>query len=97
MSFYVLSDLHTDYAQSMSAIPKYLKPWLLDADDLIIAGDISTNFFVTVETLKYLGTIYKNVYWVPGNHDYVPYINGRVNYHSFDFMETLKRACDFEK
>ena len=95
MSFYILSDLHTDYAKSIEDIPEYLSPWLMDADNLIVAGDISTNFDATVETLKYLGSVYENVYWVPGNHDYVPCENVVKNCHSFEYMEMLKKACSF--
>lgn len=67
----VLSDIHSEEPGKKEFYSKYLS-CLNDSKVLILAGDIGT--FKERDNLKefltFATTIYSNVLWVPGNHDY---------------------------
>jgi metallophosphoesterase superfamily enzyme len=45
--------------------------YLVPADYIVVAGDISNNMLMSVRFLQWLASKYKMVYWTHGNHDYV--------------------------
>ncbi|GAA0159868.1 hypothetical protein LIER_16549 [Lithospermum erythrorhizon] len=65
---FVISDLHTDYAENMSWV-RSLSHKRDDNDVLIVAGDVAEtlkNFILTMSLLK---ERFQHVFFVPGNHD----------------------------
>lgn len=65
---FVLSDLHTDYADNMKWAT-CLSTVRYKNDVLLVAGDVAetyNNFFSTMSLLK---DRFEHVFYVPGNHD----------------------------
>ncbi|KAH7529502.1 hypothetical protein FEM48_Zijuj05G0190700 [Ziziphus jujuba var. spinosa] len=65
---FVLSDLHTDYAENMKWV-KSLSADRYKNDVLLVAGDVAetyNNFLLTMSLLK---DRFEHVFYVPGNHD----------------------------
>lgn len=65
---FVVSDLHTDYAENMKWV-KCLSSVEYKKDVLLVAGDVAETydkFFVTMSLLK---ERFQQVFFVPGNHD----------------------------
>ncbi|KAF3438422.1 hypothetical protein FNV43_RR21184 [Rhamnella rubrinervis] len=65
---FVLSDLHTDYAENLKWV-KCLSTVRYKNDVLLVAGDVAetyNNFFSTMSLLK---DRFEHVFYVPGNHD----------------------------
>lgn len=52
-------------------LEQQLEPVTQFADGLILAGDITNDAIERVEVLEYLSTVYKDLIFVLGNHDYV--------------------------
>lgn len=63
---YGISDLHTDYDANLAFVENM--PERLE-DVLIVAGDISDDIPRLVETLSILKAKYKDVFFIPGNHE----------------------------
>ena len=68
LQVFVVSDLHTDYAENMKWV-KCLPSIKHRESILLVAGDVAEtydNFAVTMSLLK---ERYQRVFYVPGNHD----------------------------
>jgi len=102
-TIYVCSDLHIDFYRLENSkisledeFELQMSNFLLKADYLIIAGDISNNMHYMVEFLKWVSKKYEKVLWTHGNHDYV--IDGRrwnIHGKNIDYLAKInKLVCD---
>ncbi len=81
MKIQYASDLHLEFAQNYSFLHR--DRLISKADILILAGDI-TLFYKNHDKEKYfdfLSESFKEVYWLPGNHEY--YGSDVIRYHKF--------------
>lgn len=71
MSFAVISDIHIDRNRDYDIVNQIVEcVRKLSVSALLIAGDISNKYKMTIETIAYLKQQLKMpVYYVPGNHD----------------------------
>lgn len=65
---FVVSDLHTDYAENMKWV-KCLSSINYKNDVLLVAGDVAETYDKFVVTLSLLKERFQHVFFVPGNHD----------------------------
>ena len=66
MKLYALSDIHLNYEvnrQALAALPPHPDDWL------ILAGDIGESLEHLIFALRLLVPRFRQVVWVPGNHD----------------------------
>lgn len=68
LQVFVLSDLHTDYHENMTWV-KCLSAIRYKEDVLIVAGDVAETYKNFVLTMSLLKEKFKQVFFVPGNHD----------------------------
>ncbi|XP_060670552.1 uncharacterized protein LOC107419593 isoform X2 [Ziziphus jujuba] len=89
---FVLSDLHTDYAENMKWV-KSLSADRYKNDVLLVAGDVAetyNNFLLTMSLLK---DRFEHVFYVPGNHDLWYRRDGEDNPDSLQKLNCLLDAC----
>nr|XP_048329813.1 acyl-carrier-protein phosphodiesterase PptH-like isoform X3 [Ziziphus jujuba var. spinosa] len=89
---FVLSDLHTDYAENMKWV-KSLSADRYKNDVLLVAGDVAetyNNFLLTMSLLK---DRFEHVFYVPGNHDLWCRRDGEDNPDSLQKLNCLLDAC----
>lgn len=67
MSLYVWSDLHLDYSGNMTLIKNLDDGY--KQHDIIVAGDLSDRLPVLAQAFDVLASKFKNVFYVPGNHE----------------------------
>lgn len=67
MSLYVWSDLHLDYSGNMMLIKNLDDGY--KQHDIIVAGDLSDRLPVLAQAFDVLASKFKNVFYVPGNHE----------------------------
>lgn len=67
MSLYVWSDLHLDYSGNMMLIKNLDDGY--KQHDIIVAGDLSDRLPVLAQAFDALASKFKNVFYVPGNHE----------------------------
>lgn len=65
---FVLSDLHTDYAENMRWV-KSISTVRHKKDVILIAGDVAEIYGNFVLTMSLLKDRFEHVFYVPGNHD----------------------------
>ena len=65
---FVVSDLHTDYAENLKWV-KSLSSVKHKDDVLLVAGDVAEVYDLFVVTLSLLKERFEHVFYVPGNHD----------------------------
>ena len=65
---FVVSDLHTDYAENMKWV-KCLSNARYKNDVLVVAGDVAETYDNFVLTMSILKDRFEHVFYVPGNHD----------------------------
>lgn len=65
---FVLSDLHTDYAENMMWV-NHISMVTHKKDILLVAGDVAETFKNFVQTMSLLKDRFEHVFYVPGNHD----------------------------
>ncbi|XP_010918026.1 uncharacterized protein [Elaeis guineensis] len=65
---FVMSDLHTDYAENMAWVRRLSTVWYRN-DILIVAGDVAETYKNFVVTMSELKDRFSGVFYVPGNHD----------------------------
>lgn len=68
MSIFVVSDLHTDFAENRRRLQQISSISYLN-DTLIVAGDIADDLRVIGWTLRILKSRFNQVFYVPGNHE----------------------------
>lgn len=66
MKIHLLSDLHTEFWRQGQQILDLVRP----ADVLVLAGDISVGRQNVIKVIKQLAPHYKDVIYIPGNHEY---------------------------
>lgn len=69
MPIYAISDLHTDNRENRELIESITMSDYQN-DTLIVAGDISNNLKVMETTFSLLTTRFKQIFFVPGNHEF---------------------------
>lgn len=68
--FYAVSDLHVDF-RSEEIMDLFDWKSLDSSLPLVVAGDVSNNYSVTMKHLTKLKTHFDNVLFLPGNHDVI--------------------------
>lgn len=67
MKFCLISDVHVDIT---AWDPSRFDQRSADCDTIVVAGDISNDIWQTSYWIRDLKKTWKNVIWLPGNHDY---------------------------
>lgn len=91
VAIFAWSDLHTDYAQSLERIAQLSQQDFRD-DSILLAGDISHQIPIVERTLRLFTHRFRNVFFVPGNHDLWIYKQDYPD--SLQKLDALKRVCD---
>ena len=91
MAIFAWSDLHTDYAKSLERIAQLSQQDYRD-DSILLAGDISHQVSTVEATLRLFTRRFRNVFFVPGNHDLWLYKNDFAD--SLKKLDALRSACD---
>jgi len=68
VSVFVVSDLHTDYAENLKWV-ECLSNVKHRNDVLLVAGDVAETYSMFVVTMSLLKERFDHVFYVPGNHD----------------------------
>lgn len=67
---FVVSDLHTDYAENLNWVKCLSTVNNKHKNDvLLVAGDVAETYDMFVVTMSLLKERFKHVFYVPGNHD----------------------------
>ena len=90
-SLLAVSDLHVSYAENRRVVDR-LHP-TSDDDWLIVAGDVGELFADITGTLGALRTRFRQVIWVPGNHELWTHAEDPVRLRGVSRYEGLVRAC----
>jgi predicted phosphodiesterase len=90
MRVFAVSDLHTDFRENQ-ALVETLPPGEHTGDALIVAGDIADAPDRVEATLSFLRTRFREVFFVPGNHEL--WVRAGTG-DSADKFERLLRLCD---
>ena len=90
MRILAISDLHTDFQQNR-LIVEQLSNTLYKNDILIVAGDIAHQLTIIKDTLSLLRAKFKQLFFVPGNHDL--WVVKQPN-NSIEKLITLLKLCD---
>jgi predicted phosphodiesterase len=89
MRIYAVSDLHTDFRENRVALER--APMTGHRDDvLIVAGDVADSETVLRETLELLAGRFREVFFVPGNHEL--WVRGEER-DSMDKFQSVLRIC----
>ena len=90
---WALSDVHTDRPENMDWITNLGSNGSYMSDTLILAGDVSDDPAVMCATLTSLAQTFKDVFFVPGNHDlWVNTARGGAA-TSLDVLENIFQLC----
>lgn len=90
MRIYAISDLHTDFRANREALER--APMSGHRDDaLIVAGDVADSETVLRETLELLVRRFREVFFVPGNHEL--WVRGETR-DSMEKFRAVLRVCD---
>jgi predicted phosphodiesterase len=82
MKIHLLSDLHTEFWQGGKTAK--LEALVRPADVLVLAGDIGVGRQNVRDVLKHLAPHYKDIIYIPGNHEYY----GGLEFNGFnDFSQ----------
>jgi predicted phosphodiesterase len=90
MRIYAISDLHTDFRENRAALERAALTEHRD-DVLIVAGDIADSEAVLRDTLGWLSGRFREVFFVPGNHEL--WVRGDERDSLQKFNDVL-RLCD---
>lgn len=90
MRIYAISDLHTDFRENRAALERAGLEGHRD-DVLIVAGDIADGEAVLRETLAWLTGRFREVFFVPGNHEL--WVRGDER-DSMQKFHAVLRLCD---
>ena len=90
MRIFAISDLHTDIRENRDALRR--APMGGHRDDvLIVAGDVADSETVLRETLELLAERFREVFFVPGNHEL--WVRGEER-DSLEKFRAVLRVCD---
>ncbi|XP_056692507.1 uncharacterized protein [Spinacia oleracea] len=89
---FVVSDLHTDYAENMAWV-KCISSRSHQEDILLVAGDVAETYDKFFSTMSLLTRRFKHVFFVPGNHDLWCRKEGEDFLDSLDKLNALLHAC----
>lgn len=89
---FVLSDLHTDYAENMRWV-KSISTVRHKKDVILIAGDVAEIYRNFVLTMSLLKDRFEHVFYVPGNHDLWCHREGEDYVSSLQKLNKLLDAC----
>ncbi|PON53601.1 Calcineurin-like phosphoesterase domain, apaH type [Trema orientale] len=89
---FVLSDLHTDYAENMKWV-KSLSTVEYRRDVLLVAGDVAETYNNFILTMSILKDRFEYVFFVPGNHDLWCRREGQDYLNSLEKLNKLIDAC----
>lgn len=89
---FVVSDLHTDYAENMAWV-KCICSTSHQDDILLVAGDVAETYDNFFSTMSLLTRRFKHVFFVPGNHDLWCRKESEDFLDSLDKLNVLLRAC----
>ncbi|XP_075660352.1 uncharacterized protein LOC142630258 isoform X1 [Castanea sativa] len=89
---FVLSDLHTDYAENMRWV-KSISTVRHKKDIILIAGDVAEIYGNFVLTMSLLKDRFEHVFYVPGNHDLWCRREGEDYVDSLQKLNKLLDAC----
>ncbi|XP_065623646.1 uncharacterized protein LOC112019722 [Quercus suber] len=89
---FVLSDLHTDYAENMRWV-KSISTVRHKKDVILIAGDVAEIYGNFVLTMSLLKDRFEHVFYVPGNHDLWCRREGEDYVSSLQKLNKLLDAC----
>jgi predicted phosphodiesterase len=90
MRIYAISDLHTDFRENREALER--APMGGHRDDvLIVAGDVADSETVLRDTLLLLTSRFREVFFVPGNHEL--WVRGEPR-DSMEKFRAVLRVCD---
>lgn len=90
MRIYAISDLHTDFRENRQALERAAMTEHRD-DVLIVAGDVADSETVLRETLQLLASRFREVFFVPGNHEL--WVRGETR-DSMEKFRSVLRICD---
>jgi len=90
-SLLAVSDLHVSYTENRPIVDR-LRP-AADDDWLIVAGDVGEIFADIVDTLSTLRSRFRQVVWVPGNHELWTHPSDPVTLRGADRYAALVSAC----
>lgn len=90
MRILAISDLHTDFKKNRSVL-EGISDTLYQNDCLIVAGDIAHQLSIIKETLTLLRSKFKQLFFVPGNHDLWVV---KQSYNSIEKLITILKLCD---
>ncbi|PON57739.1 Calcineurin-like phosphoesterase domain, apaH type [Parasponia andersonii] len=89
---FVLSDLHTDYAENMKWV-KSLSTVDHRMDVLLVAGDVAETYNNFILTMSILKDRFEYVFFVPGNHDLWCRREDQDYLNSLEKLNKLIDAC----
>lgn len=90
MRIYAVSDLHTDFRENRAALERVAVNGHRD-DVLIVAGDVADSESVLRDTLRMLAGRFREVFFVPGNHEL--WVRGEQR-DSMEKFRAVLRICD---
>ena len=90
MRIYAISDLHTDFRENRAALERAGLAGHRQ-DVLIVAGDIADSEAVVADTLAWLAARFREVFFVPGNHEL--WVRGEQR-DSMEKFRAVLRLCD---
>lgn len=93
MRIFAVSDIHIDFKENRKWLYGLSKKDFKD-DILILAGDITDKTLSFIRAFIALKSRFKEVLYVPGNHDLWTNIKiGRNSLDNFDLIKTIARNC----
>nr|ACU18216.1 unknown [Glycine max] len=93
VSVFVVSDLHTDYAENLKWV-ECLSNVEHKNDVLLVAGDVAETCSMFVVTMSLLKERFEHVFYVPGNHDLWCRREGQNYVDSLEKLNKLLDACE---
>lgn len=90
MRLVAISDVHTDFRENLLLLEQ-LSDALYQDDVLVLAGDISDRYAIIRATLALLRTKFRDVFYVPGNHEL--WVR-KEPYTSVDKLLKIQELCE---
>ncbi len=87
----MISDIHIDYKENRNWLDS-LSHYDYINDGIILAGDVSENITLIEEAFQILSSRFKEVFYVPGNHDLWVRFDNEIN--SFMKFQKIKKVAD---